>query len=165
MTEAQLFRYFGSKSKLYRETIFEPMDQHLQTFMNEHMGSINESAGRRKNTDLYTTELQRFIRDNSSTLVSLVMTQAYDAGAEHGLGRIDSLKSYFEHGASAMRSRLKGEPPVAPELMVRLAFVSVLGAYMLRDWIFPQELASDEALEAAINAFVQKGVSANDKAR
>src|SRR6516165_1028616 len=28
VTEAQLFRYFGSKSNLFRETIFEPIDRH-----------------------------------------------------------------------------------------------------------------------------------------
>ncbi len=161
VTEAQLFRYFASKSNLFRETVFEPLDRHLQNFIQEHLGSAGTGRDLTGNTDLYTSELQRFIRDNSRMLTSLVMVQTYDAGTEHGLGRIDSLNRYFEHGAAAMRSRFKGKPPVAPELMVRLAFVLVLGSGMFREWLFPKGLAGEAEIEAAINAFVRKGLSVN----
>ena len=158
VTEAQLFRYFDSKSNLFRETIFEPLDGHLQRFIRDHASDAGDQS-----TNLYTSELQRFIRENSKMLISLVVAQTYDAGTEHGLAQIDSLSTYFEHGAASMRSRIEGEAAVAPELMVRLAFAFVLGSVMFRDWIFPSKLASDADIEAAVNAFVQKGLSANNR--
>src|SRR5262245_25307027 len=37
VTEAQLFRCFGSKSNLFRETIFKPLERQLLSFVNRHM--------------------------------------------------------------------------------------------------------------------------------
>jgi hypothetical protein len=45
--------------------------------------------------------------------------------------------------------------------MVRVSFVSVLACIMFKDWIFPDGMASDSDIEAAINNFVLEGISAN----
>jgi AcrR family transcriptional regulator len=162
VTEAQLFRYFESKSTLFRETVFEPIDRHLLTFVNAHMRlDEGKSASRQKMTRLYTSELQRFIRDNSQMLTSLVVAQTYQMGTAHGVGKIDSLATYFEHGASMMSKRLKKKPKIDPKLLVRLAFVAVLAPIMFKDWIFPPGLASDEDIEAAINDFILAGIRSN----
>jgi AcrR family transcriptional regulator len=160
VTEAQLYRYFKSKSVLFREAVFKPIDQHLLGFVNAHMRVDAKTASRRKMARLYTSELQHFIRDNSQMLTSLVVAQTYQVGA-HGFGKIDSLATYFEHGASMMRKRLKKEAKIDPALLVRLAFVAVLGAVMFKDWIFPSGLASDEKIEAAINDFILAGIRSN----
>ena len=159
VTEAQLFRYFESKSTLFRETVFEPIDQHLLSFVNAHKRvEEGKTPSRQKMTRLYTSELQHFIRDNSKMLTSLVVAQTYQMGTAHGVGKIDSLGTYFEHGASMMRKRLKKGSKIDPKLLVRLAFVAVLAAIMFKDWIFPPGLASDEEIEAAINDFILAGV-------
>ena len=161
VTEAQLFRYFESKSTLFREAVFKPIDQHLMNFVNAHMRVEAKTVPRTKMTRLYTSELQHFIRDNSQMLTSLVVAQTYQVGTAHGVGKIDSLATYFEHGASMMMKRLKKEPKIDPKLLVRLAFVAVLAAIMFKDWIFPAGLASDEKIEAAINDFILAGVRSN----
>jgi AcrR family transcriptional regulator len=163
VTEAQLFRYFGSKSNLFRETIFKPIDGHLQNFISEH--ALNGGPARQEMTQLYTSELQRFIRANAEMLTSLVVAQAYDSGTAHGVGKIDSLRTYFDHSAAMMRARIKGKPRIRPELMVRLAFASVLASIIFRDWIFPDSLAGDREIEMAINDFVLEGLAANSARR
>lgn len=162
VTEAQLFRYFGSKSKLFGETVFKPLNQHFQQFIEQHMPDSVAQNERRERSDLYTSELQHFISRHSEMLVSLVVAQTYDAGADHGVGKVESLGTYFDRSAAMMSKRLKGKPKVDPKLMVRMAFASVLGAVMFRDWIFPAGIASDASIEAAINAFVMEGVGANE---
>jgi AcrR family transcriptional regulator len=159
VTEAQLFRYFGSKSTLFRETVFKPIDQHLMSFVNAHMRvDAVKTVSRLKMSRRYTSELQQFIRNNSKMLTSLVVAQTYQMGTAHGVGKIDSLGTYFEHGASMMTKRLKTKPKIDPKLLVRLAFVAVLAAVMFKDWIFPPGLASDEDIEAAINDFILAGI-------
>src|SRR6202011_6275647 len=106
VTEAQLFPYFGSKSNLFRETIFKPVDQHFIHFMNQHMPEIRKAASNAEMTDLYATELQRLIRENSGILASLVVAQTYEAGTAQPA--IDSLHTYFDRCASLMSLRLKG---------------------------------------------------------
>lgn len=163
VTEAQLFRYFGSKSNLFRETVFEPLDQHFLNFINKHMPEIGKAASLKQLRNLYTTELQRFISENSEMFTSLVVVQTYDSGTAHGVGKINSLAQFFDHVASIskMTIKAKGKPKIDPRLLVRLAFVSVLASVMFKDWIFPAGLASDEKIEAAINDFVMQGVNAN----
>jgi AcrR family transcriptional regulator len=161
VTEAQLFRYFVSKSNLFRETVFKPIDQHFLNFVNAHMRSEPNALFGKKMTRLYTSELQHFISDNSKMLTSLVVAQTYQVGTAHGVGKIDSLGMYFEHGASMMTKRLKKKPKIDPRLLVRLAFVSVLAAIMFKDWIFPAGLAREEDIEAAINDFILAGIRAN----
>lgn len=161
VTEAQLFRYFGSKSNLFRETVFKPIDQLLLNFTNDHMSDVGKAESSREMARLFTTELQRFITEHSEMLTSLVVAQTYDAGTAHGVGKINSLGAYFDHSTNMMARRLKGKQKVDPQLTVRMAFVAVLGSVMFRDWIFPPGLASDEEIEAAVSQFVLKGISAD----
>lgn len=128
ITEAQLFRYYGSKSNLFGETIFKPLDERFLRFIDAHKPITLSDAEMREQKAVYTSELQRFIRTNSKMFTSLVAAEIYDAGTEHG--------------AEQMRGRLKDKPAIAPELMVRLVFLSVLSAVMFRDWIFPKSLAN-----------------------
>lgn len=162
VTEAQLFRYFGSKANLFQETIFKPLDQHFLDFTQKHHVRSGDASGTNKEIrNLYTTELQRFISDHSEMLTSLVSAQTYDSGAAHGVGNIDSLQAYFDHGAAMMTARLKGKPKIDPKLVVRMAFASVLASVMFKDWIFPAGLARDEEIEAAVNAFVMEGIGSS----
>jgi Bacterial regulatory proteins, tetR family len=160
VTEAQLFRYFGSKSNLFRETIFKPINQHFQNFTNKHVPDGGKTATKTL-THLYTSELQSFISEHAEMLTSLVVAQTYDKGTSHGVGEIDSLQTYFERGAVTMFARIKGKAKVDPKLMVRVSFVAVLACIMFKDWIFPKGMASDAEIEAAINDFVLEGIGAN----
>jgi AcrR family transcriptional regulator len=163
VTEAQLFRCFGSKANLFRETVFKPIDQHFLKFINEHMPNHNQAASVREMTTRYTTELQRFISEHAQMLKSLVVAETYESGSAHGVGGIDSLRTYFDHGASMMKARIKGTPRVDPKLMVRVTFVTVLASIMFKDWIFPRGLASEEEITAAINSVVMEGIGANSR--
>jgi AcrR family transcriptional regulator len=161
VTEAQLFRCFGSKSNLFRETIFKPLNQHFQNFINSHVPDGSREMHRELSRQ-YIIELQRFIAEHSEMLTSLVVAQTYDEGTAHGVGQIDSLRTYFERGMAAMNMRLKGsKAKVDPKLLVRVTFVTVLGCVMFKDWIFPRGLASDAEISAAINAFIVEGISIN----
>jgi len=164
VTEAQLFRYFESKSNLFRETVFKPLDQHFMDFVSKHTAELGRADGRKEITPIYTSELQRFIASHSQLLMSLIVAQTYDPEASRGMGKIDPLTTYFEHGAAIMEKRLKRKPRIDPQIMVRLAFASVLGSVMFRDWLFPSGIASDRELEDAVNIFVMEGISANREA-
>jgi AcrR family transcriptional regulator len=161
VTEAQLFRCFGSKANLFRESIFKPVDQHFLRFINQHMPEIRNAPSTAQMTDLYATELQRFIRENSGMLASLVMAQTYDSGAEPP--GINSLHTYFDRGASMMAQRLQDRARVDPRLTVRVVFGAVLASVMFKDWLFPTDLASDEEITTAVNDFIKEGIRANFK--
>lgn len=159
VTEAQLFRYFGSKANLFRETIFKPVDQHFTRFNNEHMSEIRKAPSIAQMTDLYATELQRFIRENSGMLASLVIAQTYESDSDSPA--INSLHTYFDRCASMMALRLKDRAKVDPRLSVRVVFGAVLASVMFKDWIFPPGLANDEDIAAAVTDFIKEGTRAH----
>jgi len=161
VTEAQLFRYFGSKANLFRETVFQPIEEHFRHFVETHLPVADDPAAHRAQTHRYTTELQRFVADNAQLLTSLIVTQTYDSGGAHGVAQIDSLKTYFDRAAAMMKTRTRGRTVDDPRVLVRLAFSSVLAAVIFRDWIFPDGLIDDRALAGAINDFVMRGVGAD----
>ncbi|MFT3967437.1 MAG: TetR/AcrR family transcriptional regulator [Sphingobium sp.] len=161
VTEAQLFRYFASKSELFREAIFTPLNRHFTDFLTSQLGENGNVASIRKRTRQYITELQDFLSDHSKMLMSLVVAQTYAPETMQGVGEIDSLSTYFERGAATMSDRIQGKARVDPALMVRASFAAVLAGVMFKDWIFPPGLASDEEIRAAIIDFVIDGINAN----
>jgi len=161
VTEAQLFRYFGSKLDLFRETIFKPLDGHFLKFINENLVDVGEAASIREITHRYTSELQRFIGEHRDALASLVFAQTYSPAPAQGKNEIRSLNAYFDHCAAVTSARMKGKPRIDPKLMVRVSFVSVLGCVMFKDWIFPPDLAREAEITAAVSNFVLGGVVAS----
>jgi AcrR family transcriptional regulator len=161
VTEAQLFRYFGSKSNLFREAIFKPLDEQLLQFTQAHMPERAAIGDWAAMAALYIGELQRFVDENAGLITSLIAGQTYEPQAGRGVETIASLGKYFEHGASIMRARTKGKSKVPPKLMVRVSFAAVLACAMFKDWIFPPGLANDKQIRKAISDFVLEGIGAN----
>jgi AcrR family transcriptional regulator len=157
VTEAQLFRCFGSKSNLFREAIFKPLDAHFLRFIHDNLSDDGATASIREITHRYTSELQRFIREHSDALTSMVFAQNYDPATSRGATEIQSLSTYFDRCAAITEARMDGKPKFDLQMMVRVSFVAVLGCVIFKDWIFPPGLASDADITAAVSDFVLSG--------
>ena len=161
VTQAQLFRHFASKTDLFREAIFKPLDQHFLGFQSRLLTDAIGTATPRDQSLLYITELQQFLGEHSKMLLSLVVAQTYQPGDTQGMSEIDSVQTYFARGAALMRSRTVASPKVNPDLMVRVSFAAVLACIVFKQWLFPAGMASENEIRAAINHFVLDGINAN----
>lgn len=162
VTEAQLFRYFESKEALFHETIFKPIDQHFSAFLQEHKSKDLKTLNSPEMYQLYTSELHRFVSDNSEMLTSLLVAQAYERGTSKGAGPIKNLKIYFDHGAAMLRQTREGEPLFNPQIMVRIAFATVLACVIFKRWIFPKEFREKD-ITAGLDHFIRSAMTANFK--
>lgn len=160
VTEAQLFRHFASKTELFREAIFKPLNQHFLGFQSRLLNDAAGATTHRDQSILYITELQQFLSEHSKMLLSLVVAQTY-APRTQGISEVDSVQSYFERGAAMMKRRTGASPKVDPKLMVRVSFAAVLACILFKEWIFPAGVASEHKIRAAINDFVLDGINAN----
>lgn len=159
-TEAQLFRYFPTKGALFRAAMVEPLGAHFQRFMARTMAPDAGGGALERQAGDYIAELQDFISKHERMFLSLVAAEAYPAGDVEGLDGIDALHDYFARGAATMQARTGGDAKIAPELMVRVSFATVLSCAIFRDWLFPPELASGDALRGAVVRFVLDGLYA-----
>jgi len=164
VTEMQLFRCFGSKERLFRETVFKPIDEHFRRFLETGPLDLSNSTQREAQTHRYTAELRDFFRDHAQLFKSLVAVQTYQGRRTDGDERLDSLDRYFELAAERMRQRLTSEPRVDPRIMVRLAFGSVLASVVFREWLYPDDI-DDTALRDAMEDFLLYGVGASERPR
>jgi AcrR family transcriptional regulator len=162
VTETQLFRYFGSKTDLFRAAIFQPLNRHFSAFHTSVIAEAPSGPSFRESAHAYITQLQDFIASHSRMMMSLAVAQAYERGMRESREPIPALDAYFERGAAMMRSRLGGETArVPPELMVRVSFAAVLGCVLFENWIFPPGLAEDGAVRQGVVDFVIDGINAN----
>ena len=165
VTQTQLFRYFDSKTQLFREAVFKPIDRHFLDFLSRLRSDASTAATRAEKSRLYIAELQQFLTEHSQLLLSLVVAQTYEPGSTEGVNDIDSVRTYFERGAALMTSRLAGTPKVDPKLMVRVSFAAVLGCILFKDWVLPADVASQDEISAAITDFMMDGINANSERR
>jgi len=158
VTEAQIFRLYGSKQDLFRAAIFGPLNEHFSAFMAR---AAQAEGDGRELARAYIVELQDFMASHSRMLMSLIVASAYSPETVGSVNEMEGLKAYFEQGAALSRRRLDQEPKVSPDLMVRVSFAAVLANLMFRDWLFPPGLATDAEIREAIVDFVIGGIEAN----
>lgn len=166
VTEAQIFRYFNSKSDLFRSAIFDPLDQQLLAFADEHHWNPDnrgEGAHLRSDQFAYVDTLKKFLEENIEYIVSLSYNNFFNSDGSDKSASVTSLQKYFERGASILTEYYKSGSQVDPKLMVRVSFAAVLGCVMFKDWIFPEGLADDEAISQAIKDFVTDGVNGSGR--
>ena len=161
VTEAQLFRYFGSKANLFRETIFKPLDRHFLKFIKQNLIDLEKDASIKAVTHRYTAQLQRFIAKHSGALASMALAQTYDSSPAGNTSQIESLRTYFDHCVAITSARMPVNPKINLELLVRVSFVSVLGCVLFKDWVFPPDVGADEEITAAVSDFVLAGIAAS----
>jgi AcrR family transcriptional regulator len=160
-TEAQIFRYYGSKADLFRQSVFNQIDRQFADFNARYLSEGTLPGDFRKLSRLYISELHDFLEKHHELLLSLFVAQTYARHETPGVGEIDALRTYFEHGA-AMVDRTAGSRAlkIDPQLLVRISFGAVLASVMFKEWLFPPGLAEDASIEEAVIDFVIDGISA-----
>lgn len=163
VTEAQIFRLFDSKGELFREAVFQPLNEHFAQFQARYEAEATSGESMRELARRYINELQDFMGEHSRMLMSLIVAQAYSQTAAESLTDIEGLKAYFEQGRATMEARTTGQAKVRPELMVRVSFAAVLASVMFKDWLFPPGMASEEEIREAIADFTIDGIRVNQQ--
>ena len=159
VAEALIFSNFGSKEKLFRDSIFVPMNKHLLDFCAHHLVNADDPArSREKFRRKYVAELEQFIGKHSLKFISLFFAQVY--GTCNGLDEIEGLQNYFSQASSFATEHLEGRPKHEPATMARISFATIFSCIVFRDWLFPSGMISDEKINAALTDFVLGGVDA-----
>jgi AcrR family transcriptional regulator len=161
VTEAQLFRYFSSKTELFREAVFSSLHRHFAEFQHQQVGGLAPDANLRELARNYIVDLQAYLRSEGQMLLAVIVAQMYDDGDTPATMGIDSLSEYFRVGAESLAARSGEHPRVDPAIMVRISFAAVLATSLFRRWLFPDGLASEEDIDSATIDFVLEGIARN----
>jgi AcrR family transcriptional regulator len=165
VTEALIFSNFGSKARLFHDSIFKPLNQHFLQFCSTHLVEADDAEGAKAWTREYTRELQNFIADHSMMLKTVIAAQLFASDSVPGLGQVEGLHDFFSRTSAQSMKRLSGKSRIHPKLLSRVSFAAILACVVFKDWLFPEGLATEDEISAAISDFILEGVNANAGAR
>lgn len=161
VTEALLFKYFGSKSNLCREAVLEPLKLSYAKFTEKFLADIAGIEDRNERASIYIKSLQQWIYEQSQLLTVVAVLEAYakeNIGVDSGL---DWLNPYFDIGADIIAARADRNPKVDPALMSRISFAGVLACVMFDSWLFAATPAGRDEIVDAIGDFLIGGIHAS----
>ncbi len=161
VTEALLFKYFGSKSRLCREAVLEPLKASYEQFAAQYLSDIAGIEDQQERIEIYVRSLQKWIYQQSDLLTVLAVLEAYGRESDEIEGALDWLNPYFDTGADMLVSRLDKTPKVDPALMSRISFAGVLACVMFQRWLFAAAPSSEDEIVTAIGDFIVSGIQAN----
>jgi AcrR family transcriptional regulator len=161
VAEALIYSNFGSKAKLFHDSIFKPLNQHFLQFSATHLVDADDAEGVKEWTRQYIQELQQFVGRHSRMLRTVIAAQMYASEDVQGLSQVKGLHEYFSATTEKSMKRFSDKAKIPSRLISRVSFATILTCVVFKDWLFPKGLASDEEVSAAISNFILEGVAAN----
>jgi len=162
VSEALLFKHFGSKAELFQNAIFKPLDQHFTAFQEKHAEEFDRLDFREAGSREYIEELQKFIAEHSRMFMALIVTQTYRSSGVGSVAEIQGLHDYFDRMATMAERSMGRTSKIAPALIARVSFATLLACILFKDWLFADDAdGGGEVLTTAITDFVMEGVNAN----
>ncbi len=159
VAEWLIFNHFGSKAKLFHDSIFKPLNQQFLDFCATRLADTEDA--RQETARKYILELQQFIAGHSKMLMSLLFAQMYEFDKVEGLSQVDGLHEYFSRAAAMAMNRVTGKPKVDPKLMGRFSFATIMACVIFKDLLFPEGLATQDEINAGMSDFIMYGSRAN----
>jgi AcrR family transcriptional regulator len=164
VTQAQVFRHFGSKARLFVEAAYQPFYDFVVSYVRrwaEHGHGTDTSA---HDTEVFVDGLYRLMLDNRG-LLAVVSGFAASQPPELAKATEAFLREVFARleAEVAIESRVKGDKTIDPAYAVRFTFALVFGVSVLDQALFPSDARPGHAAIAAqMSGFILRGSSIRD---
>ena len=153
VTQAAVFRHFGTKSELFVEAVCQPLYGFITEYLRRWVDGGHGSDTSLHDTEVFVDGLYRLLLDNRGLLAALA------GNAPEGV-RPDLLQNVFDRLARevAVETRAQHNDTMDPAYAVRFAFALIYGMAMLDDTLFPTDGRPDgRAIVQQLAAYVLRG--------
>jgi AcrR family transcriptional regulator len=161
VTQAQVFRHFGSKAMLFVEAAYRPFHDFVTDYVRrwaEQGHGANTSA---HDTEVFVDGLYRLLRENCG-LLGAMSESATEGAPELAAATAVFLREVFDQleGEVVLESGAKGSKSMDAAYAVRFSFALVFGVSMLGEALFPPSGQSSRALIVEeMSGFILRGAS------
>lgn len=159
-SEVMLFRHFGSKANLFKETVFEPINACLKDFIAGELVASNVTQMSPTHFVAYNARLYAVLEENAPLLSALIAAGEYEGADILDIGDLTSLDAFFDTAEQELR-RLAD--PASLELLhdtkvvVRFVFCTYLSIALFRKWLFPDKIGGIEHVLKVVNGMLVRG--------
>jgi AcrR family transcriptional regulator len=137
VAESMIFRGFGSKAELFKKTVHEPFQRHLEEYAQQWQAQIDRRVPDEEIVRLFVTGLYDLAIDNRRLLLALMAVNQFDedgALVDFDFNDVlDEQEKIFEVEAAA-----RGFPAQNFALVTRSTVGAIIGAGLLDPWLMPK---------------------------
>jgi AcrR family transcriptional regulator len=136
-TQADLYRHFPSKAKLFEESVFRPFAEFLEQLISGwRAGSLDELS----NADLiggFTRDMYEFTRTHRGLMLALISADA------HGDEELGDVRSAFRDAVAQVIAQTRadeasrGWSDIDQEVTVPITLAMMISTALLDGWFFP----------------------------
>jgi AcrR family transcriptional regulator len=137
VTQALVFRHFGTKANLFVEAVFQPFYDFVADYIRRWADQGHGSSSSARDTDVFVSGLYRLLLDNRKLLVALT-GQASSASPDlpaHAAAFLQEVFDRLEHEVE-LESKAQGNETMDAAYAVRFAFALVYGVAVLDEALF-----------------------------
>ena len=138
VTQALVFRHFGTKANLFTEAAFQPFYDFVAGYLRRWAEQGHGSSSSARDTEVFVSGLYRLLLDNRKLLVALT-GQASGASPElpgHAAAFLREVFDRLEREVN-LEIQAQGNQTMDPAYAVRFAFALVYGVTVLDEALFP----------------------------
>ncbi len=160
VTQALVFRHFGTKANLFTEAVFQPFYDFVAGYLRRWADQGHGSSSSARDTEVFVSGLYRLLLDNRKLLVALT-GQASGAAPELPVHAAAFLREVFDRLEDEvnLEIRAQGNETMDPAYAVRFAFALVYGVAVLDEALFPpgQPRPDHASIADQMSGFVLRG--------
>nr|BFE38898.1 hypothetical protein GCM10010200_111490 [Actinomadura rugatobispora] len=161
VTQAQVFRHFGSKAALFVEAAYQPFHDFVAGYVRRWAEQGHGADSSAHDTEVFVDGLYRLLLENRALLGAMSGAAAEDA-PELAAATASFLREVFDRLQSevALESGAKGGTTMEPAYAVRFAFALIFGVSVLDQALFPAEDRPGRArIVEEMSGFILRGAS------
>jgi AcrR family transcriptional regulator len=136
VSEALLFRHYGTKAKLFERAILDPINEFVHNYVEQWKSRPAEDHTPEAIAYAYVDGFYRLLSENRELVLALVAAQAYESIAElNAASPLSNLMDQLEQVAGR-EAELRGFQ-FDVQIATRLVAGMVMSMALLDDWLFP----------------------------
>jgi AcrR family transcriptional regulator len=147
VNEVWIYRYFGSKAKLFHRAIFDHLSQFIQRYA-EDLPDRKDPLARAR---VFTGGLLARLREDRKAIFALITASEYELSHQ----QMPELDSFFEKAARTTADNVTLNVDV--HFGVRMAFGMVLASVLFEDWLGINEIIDEKDLVEEISRMMMMG--------
>jgi AcrR family transcriptional regulator len=162
VSEALLFRHFGTKAKLFELAMLEPYNQFISDTMDLLRSEMSASIPTDEITGTFITGLYKMMREHRELFLALIAAQAFDAEAMNNGEKAESeLTQQIDRLTEQVVAIDRVADYLDPRVTLRAIVGMVIGLTVLDDWLLPvgKRRPSDEHILNELIPLALYGVS------
>jgi AcrR family transcriptional regulator len=163
VSEALLFRHFGTKAKLFERAILDPLNEFIHDYVERWKARSPEDHTPESMSYAFVDGFYRLLSENRELVMALVTAQAYESIQElNDASPLSRLMDELEL-AAGREAELRGFAFDVP-ITTRIVAGMVMSMALLDEWLFPtgKRRPSKQRIVNEMVAFMMHGLAHRD---